>query len=98
MPTPNVRKLEKFVPLSKDEFRRRFMQRFYDPAFDGVREELDRGVEKAWDGDDKYRKSPRTRPAGAEFKDPSFPLPLEWLETRDRIREAEARFRNPASP
>jgi multimeric flavodoxin WrbA len=94
----NVRTLETFVPLSKDEFRRRFMQRFYDPVFDSVRGELDRVCEKAWDGYIVYRKSPRTRPAGDGFADPAFPLPVEWLETRDRIREAEARFRDPASP
>ena len=65
MATPNVRKLEKFVALSEDEFRRRFMQRFYDPMFDSVRDELDRVCEKAWDGYIAYRKSPRTRPASS---------------------------------
>jgi multimeric flavodoxin WrbA len=98
MPTPTVRKLEKYVPLSKDEFRRRFMQRFYDPAFDDVRDELERVCEKAWDGYIKYRKSPRTRAAGEGFANPAYPLPIEWLETRDRIREADARFRDPKSP
>ena len=98
MPTPTVRKLEKYVPLSKDDFRGRFMQRFYDPAFDEVRDELERVCEKAWDGYIKYRKSPRTRAAGEGFADPSYKLPLEWLETRDRIREADARFRDPKSP
>jgi multimeric flavodoxin WrbA len=98
MANPTVRKLEPYVPLSKEEFRRRFMQRFYDPAFDSVRDELDRVCEKAWDGYDRYRKSPRTRPAGAGFKDPAYELPLEWIETRERILEAEARFRDPKSP
>ena len=87
MPTPTVRKLEKYVPLTKDEFRRRFMQRFYDPAFDTVRDELDRVCEQAWDGYIKYRKSPRTRPGGEGFADPAYGLPIEWLETRDRIRD-----------
>jgi hypothetical protein len=63
-----------------------------------VRGELERVFEKAWDGYHVYRKSPRTRPAGGGFADPSFPLPLEWLDTRDRIREAETRHRDPASP
>ncbi len=98
MANPTVRKLEPFVPLSKDEFRRRFMQRFYDPAFDRVREELDRVFEQAWDGYDTYRKSPRTRPAGEGFQDPGYELPLEWLATRDRIHEAQAQFRDPKSP
>jgi multimeric flavodoxin WrbA len=98
MATPQVRRLEKYVALTKEEFRQRFMQRFYDPAFDDVQDELERVVEKAWDGYEHYRKSPRTRPAGEGFADPAYPLPLEWLATRDRIREAEARYRDPASP
>jgi hypothetical protein len=33
------------------------MQRFYDPAFDNVRAELERVFEHAWDGYSVYRKS-----------------------------------------
>lgn len=98
MPQPDVRRLEPFVPLSKEAFRERFMQRFYDPAFDEVRDEIDRVCDRAWDGYQAYRKSPRTRPAGDGFADPSHALPLEWLATRERIREAELRHGNPASP
>jgi multimeric flavodoxin WrbA len=98
MDTPHVRRLEQYVPLSHTEFRDRFMQRFYDPMFDDVRDELERVCEKAWDGYRGYRKSPRTRPAGEGFADPTQPLPIEWLATRDRIREAEARYRDSASP
>jgi multimeric flavodoxin WrbA len=98
MANPTVRRLEPFVPVAKDEFRRRFMQRFYDPAFDSVRDELDRVFEQAWDGYNHYRKSPRTRPAGTGFTDPAYELPLEWIETRQRILDAGARFRDPQSP
>jgi hypothetical protein len=38
MAKPDVRHLEEFQPLTKAQFRERFMQRFYDPAFDDVRE------------------------------------------------------------
>jgi multimeric flavodoxin WrbA len=98
MTKPEVRRLEPFVPLSKDAFRARFMQRFYDPAFDEVRDELERVCEKAWNGYDDYRKAPRTQPAGEEFADPAYGLSLQWLETREQIREAGARHRDPASP
>jgi hypothetical protein len=98
MARPEVRRLEPYVPLSKEAFRERFMERFYDPAFDDVRDELERVFEKAWDGYHDYRKSPRTRPAGDGFADPSYALSVEWLATRDRIREAEARHRDSASP
>jgi multimeric flavodoxin WrbA len=87
---PEVRKLESFTPLTKDEFRKRFMRRFDDPAFDEVRDELDRVCEKAWDGYHQSRKSPRTRAAGKGFADPSQALAVEWLETRAHVAEAQA--------
>src|SRR5262252_2288727 len=98
MPKPEVRHQSPFVPLSKDEFRKRFYAKFYDPAFDGVAAELERVFETAWNGYDAYRKSPRQAAAGPEFANPEFPLPLEWLATRARIREAEARHRDPQAP
>jgi multimeric flavodoxin WrbA len=98
MTQPDVRRLEEYEPLTKDAFRDRFMQRFYDPAFDAVRDELERVCDVAWDGYIVYRKSPRKRPAGAGFADPAFELPIEWLETRDRIAEADARRREAGSP
>jgi multimeric flavodoxin WrbA len=83
------------VALSKAEFLRRFRERFYDPAFGAVKAELDRVADVAWDAYDEYRKSPRTRKAGRGFADPAFELPVEWLETRDRILEAERRQKSP---
>jgi multimeric flavodoxin WrbA len=85
------------VQLTYAEFVERLTERFYDPAFDGVRAEIDRIVEVAWVGYDEYRKSPRTRPAGPEFSDPTFELPVEWLEARDRIRRAEEQHADPAA-
>ena len=93
-----VRKLTQYVPLTREEFRRRFFERFYDPAFDEVKGELEKVFEHAWDGYIKYRKSPRTQAAGPEFSDPAFQLPVEWLQTRKAIHEAELKQRNAASP
>ena len=42
MGAPDVRRLEKWKPLTKDEYRARFFERFYDPAFDAVRPELEK--------------------------------------------------------
>ena len=92
-----VRMMTEYVPLTREEFRRRFFERFYDPAFDDLRAELEKVCERAWDGYFEYRKSPRTQAAGAGFADPAFALPLEWLETRREIQEAEKRQREPAS-
>ncbi|HEV3011386.1 MAG TPA: flavodoxin family protein [Burkholderiales bacterium] len=93
-----VRKMTQYVPLTREEFRRRFFERFYDPAFDEVQAELEKVFERAWDGYIKYRKSPRTEPAGAGFSNPAFKLPVEWLHTRNTIREAELRQKDAASP
>jgi len=93
-----VRKLTQYVPLTRAEFRRRFFERFYDPAFDALKAELEKVCEAAWDGYIKYRKSPRTQAAGAEFSDPAFQLPIEWLHTRSAIHEAEKRHRDSTTP
>ena len=95
---PAVRRQTKYVPLSKEEFRKRFYARFYDPAFEKIAPELEKVFETAWDGYITSRKSPRRVNAGPEFADPSFQLPVEWLETHAKIREAEARHRDPQSP
>jgi hypothetical protein len=98
MAKPDVRRLEKWKPLTKDAFRERFFARFYDPAFDAVRAELERVFEIAWDGYENSRKAPRTRPAGEDFADPKYELSLQWLDARAKIREAEAKHRDPKSP
>jgi multimeric flavodoxin WrbA len=98
MGKPEVRKQGHYVPLTEEEYRRRFMERFQDPAFDRVQDELARVCEVAWDGYIEYRKSPRTRVGGAEFADPGMELPVEWLETRARIHEAAARQRDARAP
>jgi len=93
-----VRKMTQYVPLTREAFRQRFFERFYDPAFDEVKAELEKVFERAWDGYVQYRKSPRTQPAGPEFSDPAFKLPVEWLETRKAIRDAEQKQKDASSP
>jgi multimeric flavodoxin WrbA len=91
-PKPTVRKLDVYQPLDKAEFRRRFFERFADPAFDAVSAELDEVFEVAWDGFIHYRKSPRKRRAGPGFANPDYELSLDWIQARERIQEAERRF------
>ena len=82
--------------LSKDEFQRRWKERFYDPPFDPERDKIDRLAEVAWEAYDDHRKSPRSRKAGPEFADPEHELALEWLEARERILAAQKQFEDPA--
>jgi len=96
--TPALRTGQGNVKLSREEFARRLGERFYDPAFDAVRTEIERVIETAWTAYDEYHKSPRTRKAGPGFANPDMELPIEWLETRAKILEAEQRHREPSAP
>jgi multimeric flavodoxin WrbA len=98
MPTPDVRKGQTDVALTREEFARRLRERFYDPAFDDVSAQIDAVVEVAWGAYHEYRKSPRTRKAGPDFADSEFELPVEWLEARERILEAERLQKDAAGP
>jgi multimeric flavodoxin WrbA len=95
---PRVRTGQGSVALSREEFAERFTQRFYDPAFEALRPQLNAIVEAAWQAYHEYRKNPRTRKAGKQFADPHFDLPLEWLETRRRLAAAERRQKDSATP
>ncbi|MEZ5284706.1 MAG: flavodoxin family protein [Vicinamibacterales bacterium] len=88
-PAEDVRTGQQYRKLDRGTFDERFAASFYDPAFDAVRDQLAALADVAWDGYDAYRKSPRTRPAGDEFADPTHPLPIEWLQARQAIRDAQ---------
>jgi len=98
MDKPEVRREKAWVPLTKAQFRERFFARFYDPAFDKVKPELEKVFEVAWDGYAVYRKSPVSAPAGPGFADPKQKLPVEWLQTRRQIQAAAQRQADPAAP
>jgi multimeric flavodoxin WrbA len=92
---PVIRKGQGDVKLSREEFTRRFHERFFDPAFDEVRSEIDKVTEVAWKNYDEYHKSPRKRKAGPGFADPEYELPIEWLDTRDAVMAAQRRQADP---
>ena len=94
---PEVRKGQTDVKLSRDEFERRIKERFYDPAFDQVSQQIDAIVDVAWRTYDEYHKSPRKRKAGPGFADPEHELPVEWLDARERIIEAQKQQEDPAA-
>jgi multimeric flavodoxin WrbA len=94
----DVRKGQGDVGLSREEFERRLRERFYDPAFQNVERQVADVVNVAWKAYDEYHKSPRTRKAGPGFADPEFELPIEWLETRERIQQAAREQKDPSRP
>jgi len=75
--------------LSREEFRKRFDTRFYDPAFDALRPEIAKLERVAWDGYKEGRKSPKTAKAGPGFADPDYELSVEWRANRDRLRKLD---------
>ena len=52
----------------------------------------------AWEALQDGRKAPLTQPAGREFADPTYPISMEWLQTRQRLKAAQAVWSDSASP
>lgn len=81
--------------LSRDEFRRRFDNQYYDPAFDAVRGEIARIESIAWDAYQDGRKAPVTAKAGPGFADPDYDLAVEWRANHDRLLALDAVQKKP---
>jgi multimeric flavodoxin WrbA len=94
----NVRKQMPGVALGKEEFRKRYSERFSDPSFAPLRAEIDRILDAAWEAYSHHRKAPHTRRAGAGFADPDYQLSLDWISASEKIKDAERRQKDPASP
>lgn len=95
MAAPEPRKGMPPVELDEAEFRRRFFTQYVDPAFDPLREELDRIVRAAWDGYINSRKSPLTRKAGPGFADPDYDLAIDWIAAHEAVDAAQKRYGDP---
>jgi len=98
MDKPRVVKGMPSVQISKAEFAQRLRARFHDPAFASVDNEIDRVIDVAWEAYDAYRKSPRTRRAGSGFAEPDYELPVEWLEARQAVLDAQQRHDDAQAP
>src|SRR5450432_929072 len=89
-----IRKGQAPAPLTRAEFRERFNEKYFDPAYEPEREAIARLEAIAWDAHQDGRKAPVTRPAGRGFADASYPISVQWLETRRRLKAAETRWRD----
>ena len=94
----DLRKGQGDVKLTREEFERRLRERFYDPEFEHVEREIGAVIAVAWNAYNEYRKSPRMRKAGPGFADPEFELPIEWLEARERIQQAQREQKDASRP
>ena len=95
-PAPQPRRGMPSPRLSEDEFKRRYLQHFHDPAFQAARDEIEKIVAIAWEAYANSRKSPVTRRAGPEFADPDYELSVEWLAARDAVLAARRRYEDAA--
>ncbi|MBC7468433.1 MAG: flavodoxin family protein [Ramlibacter sp.] len=93
-----VRKGQAPAPLARDEFHLRFVQSFFDPAFQAEKEALGRLEEIAFQAYKEGRKAPVTAKAGLEFADPDYDMSVQWRETRDKLIAAQQRWGEAATP
>jgi multimeric flavodoxin WrbA len=91
-----IRKGQAPAVLSRSEFHRRFIESFMDPAFRAEDEAISRVEAIAWGAYEEGRKAPITRKAGPGYADPDYDLSVEWLETKDKIEKAQARWSDAA--
>jgi multimeric flavodoxin WrbA len=84
--------------LGRDEFRVRFISSFSQPSYDGVREAVDQIEAVAWDNYIHSRKPLRTEKAGPDYADPDYDMSVEWREASERLKAAEAKQKDPATP
>lgn len=84
--------------LTREVFLARYAERFYDPAFDSVRGEIDRLAAIAWEAYSDGRKAPRTVKAGAGFADPDYDLAEEWLASRAALHRARGEHARSDAP
>ena len=95
---PEVRKGMPSPRLDEDTFKARFLSRYPDPAFDPLRDELDRIAAAAWDAYSHERKAPKTRPAGPGYADPTYDLAEDWIAAKAAVDAAQARHEDADGP
>ncbi len=93
-----VRKGQAPSPLARNEFHLRFMQSYFDPAYQAETDALARLEEIAFQAYTEGRKAPRTHKAGPGFADPDYDLSIEWRATRDKLIAAQQRWGQAATP
>src|ERR1700761_8905497 len=92
---PEPRKGMPSPRLDEQTFKKRFLDRYIDPAFEPLSAELDKIAAAAWDAYAHERKSPKTRKAGPDFADPDYDLAVDWIAAKAAIDAARARHDDP---
>lgn len=85
-----IRKGQPGVKLSESEFKTRYLEQFFDPAFSAAENELKKITQIAWEAYADGRKAPVTEKAGPKFKNPDYDLSKQWLERHTTLNKLEA--------
>jgi len=84
--------------LERNEFRLRFLRSFSDPAFNVAQPAIDQVEAIAWNNYISSHKAPVTQKAGPGFADPNYDMSVEWRAASDKLRAAEDKQKDPATP
>lgn len=84
--------------LDQPEFRRRFLSRFKDPAYEPLTRELETIAAAAWEAYDGGHKAPHTEKAGPGYADPEYDLSIDWIRAKAAIAEAQAAHDDKTGP
>ena len=93
-----IRKGQAPAPLARDVFGVRFRASFADPAFRTEDSSIARLEEVAWAAYVEGRKAPLTQMAGKGYADPQYQLSVDWIDTQQRIKDAQQRSASPDTP
>ena len=89
MPMPHVKKSNEPEKLSREEFKKRFLNKFFDEKFRNKQIEIDELEEIAWDAYAEGRKAPMKITAGDQYQNAEYELSIEWLKARKAIEDAQ---------
>ncbi|MBZ9811263.1 MULTISPECIES: flavodoxin family protein [unclassified Mesorhizobium] len=89
MPSPRI---------SESEFKDRYREQFYDPAFAPAARAIDTLAEIAWGAYSHERKSPITRKAGEGFHNPDYDLSVQWIAAQEAVQAAQHRHEDRDGP
>jgi multimeric flavodoxin WrbA len=83
--------------VTREAFRSRYLQRFFDPLYAAEQPAIDRLELLAWQAYQDGRKAPRTAKAGRAYADPDYELSVEWSATAKALKRAQAAWGNSPS-
>jgi len=89
MPKLQVKKSDEPWKLSRDEFKKRFLNKFFDKKFREKDLEIEELEAIAWDAYEGSRKAPEVVKAGEKYQNPEYELSIEWLKARKAIEDAQ---------